>query len=126
MFGRTISLAATAAVLFAGSVHADTMQPLEGKNIDLGTLGGIVYYTVEPDGYRVVATLGTDTPVRFTATLTRDQSVTVSTPRGVGESPIEVRITRHGEQLIVDSRAGPLDKAKARLADDGPAAPPAQ
>jgi len=109
---------------------ADTIQPIEGKDIDLGTLGGIVYYTVEPNGYHVVATLGTDTPVRFTATLAPDQSVTVSTPRAVGEPPMEVRITRHREQLTIDSRAGPLDNAKvanqACLGNSDPAAPPAQ
>src|SRR5215472_12474189 len=105
MLGQTISRV-VAVALVVGGVRAEAIQPIEGKRIDLGTMGGIVYYTVQPDGYRVVATLGTDTPVRFIATLTREQSVTLSTPRGVGEPAVEVRIMRRGEQLLVEGGAG--------------------
>jgi hypothetical protein len=101
MLGRTISLAGVASMLVPSGVRAETIQPIEGKSIDLGTLTGIVYYAAEPEGYRVVATLGTDTPIRFTATLAREQSVILSTPRGLGEPAIEVRIMRRGDQLLV-------------------------
>jgi hypothetical protein len=70
---------AVAAVFVAGGVHAETLIQGSGRSIDLGTLAGIAYYTVEPEGYRLVATLGTDTPVRFVATLASGQSVTLST-----------------------------------------------
>ena len=72
---------AVAASFVAGGVHAETLKPIQGGSIDLGTLAGIAYYTVEPEGYRLVATLGSDTPVRFVATLAPGQSVTLSTPR---------------------------------------------
>jgi hypothetical protein len=83
-------------------VRAETLYPIQGKTIDLGTIGGIVYYTIQPDGYRVVATLGTESPVRFIATLSPEQSIFLSTPRGLGQPAMLVRIMRHGEQLLVD------------------------
>jgi hypothetical protein len=95
-------LAAT--LLVAGSAHADGLKPIEAKSFTLGTTTGIVYYTVQPTGYRVVATLQsgeTPTVVRFVATLAPEQSVTLSSPRGVGEPAIEVRLVRHGDQLFV-------------------------
>jgi hypothetical protein len=109
MFHRSISLAAVAAVSVVWSVQAETLEPIQGKSIDLGTLTGITYYTVEPEGFRVVATLlprGTDVPVRFVATLAPGQSVTLSTPRDVGEPPVQVRLIRQGEQLFVDGGMG--------------------
>ena len=92
----------TALVLVAGGVRAEALYPIQGKAIDLGTFEGTVYYTIQPDGYRVVVTLGTDSPVRFIATLSTEQSIILSTPRGLGEPAMQVRITRHGEQLLVD------------------------
>ena len=47
----------TALVLVAGGVHAEALYPIQGKAIDLGTFEGTVYYTIQPDGYRVVVTL---------------------------------------------------------------------
>jgi hypothetical protein len=79
-----ILASAVAAVFVAGGVHAETLIQGSGRSIDLGTLAGIAYYTVEPEGYRLVATLGTDTPVRFVATLASGQSVTHARPVGRG------------------------------------------
>ena len=97
---------AIAVVLLAGGVRANSVRPIEGKPIDLGTFGGIAYYTVTPDGYRLVVTMmpsGTQTPVRFVATLAPGQSVTLSTPRALGEPAIEVRFRHQGESLFVDA-----------------------
>jgi hypothetical protein len=96
---------AVAAVFVAGGVHAETLKPIHGRSIDLGTLAGSAYYTVEHEGYRLVATLGTDTPVRFVATLASGQSVTLSTPRMLGQSAVEVRFMRRGDELFVDDGA---------------------
>ena len=88
---------AVAAVFVAGGVHAETLKPIQARSIDLGTLAGIAYYTVEPEGYRLVATLtpsGTDTPVRFVATLAPGPSVTLSTARMLGKSAVQVRFMR--------------------------------
>ena len=74
------------------------------KSIDLGTFGGIAYYTVKPEGYQLVVTLtpsGAETPVRFIATLTPGQSVTLSTPRKLGEPAIEVSFKHQGDGLFV-------------------------
>jgi hypothetical protein len=100
--GRIALPIVTALVLVAGGVRAEALYPIQGKAIDLGTIDGTVYYTIQPDGYRVVATLGTESPVRFIATLSTEQSIILSTPRGLGEPAIRVRIMRHGEQLLVD------------------------
>jgi hypothetical protein len=96
---------AVAAVFVAGGVHAETLIQGSGRSVDLGTLAGIAYYTVEPEGYRLVATLGTDTPVRFVATLASGQSVTLSTPRMLGQLAVEVRFMRRGDELVVDDGA---------------------
>ncbi len=105
MFHRFGLLAATAALLLAGSAHADGLKPIEGRTFTLGTVSGIVYYSPGAGGYRVVATMldGADgTVVRFVATLAPEQSVTLSTPRGAGEPAIEVRLVRHGDGLFLD------------------------
>ena len=53
---RTI-LAAAFALTFIGAAQADGLRPVEGRSIDLGDVSGIAYYTVEPAGFRVVATV---------------------------------------------------------------------
>jgi hypothetical protein len=115
MFQRLGLLAATAALLVAGSAHADGLKPIEGESFTLGAVTGIVYYTEGAAGYRVVATMtdATDgTVVRFVATLAPEQSVTLSTPRGAGEPAIEVRLVRHGDKLSVDGD-GPTARGAA-------------
>ena len=97
---------AVAMTVVSGGVYADSIKPIEGKRIDLGTFDGIAYYTVMPDGYRLVVTMmpsGTQTPVRFIATLAPGQSVTLSTPRKLGEPAVEVRFRHQGESLFVDA-----------------------
>jgi hypothetical protein len=101
---------AVAIILVAGGVRADSIRPIEGRRIDLGTFGGVAYYTVKPDGYRLVVTLtpsGAETPVRFVATLAPGQSVTLSTPRKLGEPALEVRFQHKGESLLVEVPDGP-------------------
>ena len=98
-------LAFLAALLIAGSAHADGLKPVEGRSFTLGRLTGVVYYTAEGAFYRVVATMtdGADgTVVRFVAILAPGQSATLSTPRGAGEPAIEVRLVRHGDALFID------------------------
>jgi len=103
LLGRLALSTVAALAVAAGDVRAEMVDPMQGKTIDLGTIGGTIYYTIHPDGYRVVATLGTDLPVRFIATLSPEQSIVLSIPRGLGEAAIQVRILRHDERLLVDS-----------------------
>ena len=104
---RTI-LAAAFALTFAGAAQADGLRPIEGRSIDLGEVSGIAYYTVEPDGFRVVATVAqgeAGTPVRLEAVLAPGQSVVLSTPREGGVAPNAVEISRHGDQVLVHQAA---------------------
>src|SRR5215469_1276603 len=99
-------LAAVAAVAVAGTLHAGPLEPIAAHNVDLGALAGVAYYTVEPNGFRLVATLlarGTDTPFRFVATLAPGQRVTLSVARNIGEPTAEVHFIRRGEELLVYS-----------------------
>jgi len=114
---RLALLAAVAAMTVTGTLHADPLKPIQAQKVDLGTLAGVAYYTAEPDGHRLVITLqarGTDTPLRFVATLAPGQAVTLSVARDVGVPPTEVRFVRHGEQLSVSGgSAGPQREAAA-------------
>jgi predicted aconitase len=105
---RTI-LAAAFALAVIGAAHADEIRPIEGRRINLGEVSGVVYYTVERDGFRIVATLGqgeTGTPLRIEAILAPGQSVVLSIPREVGVPPDAVEIRRHDDQIVV--RAAPI------------------
>jgi hypothetical protein len=67
----------------------------------LGRAVGVAYFTSEPGGLRLVATIG-DTggnPVRFVTTLAADQMATVSVPRQAGEEPIEASFLRKGDAV---------------------------
>ena len=104
----TIIAAAAFALAFAGAAQADGLQPVEGRSIDLGDVSGIAYYTVEPDGFRVVATVAQGeggTPVRLEAVLASNQSVVLSTPREGSVEPNAIRISRHGDQVLVRQAA---------------------
>jgi hypothetical protein len=72
----------------------------------LGDWTGIAYFTSEPGGLRLVATIAAAegieaTPVRFVTTLAPDQTATMSVPGKPGEKSIEVVFLRRGERLVV-------------------------
>ena len=105
-----IAAAAAAVATTASASYADEpLRPIQGHSVELGAVSGTAYYTVERDGYRVVATLAQRgegaTPVRVEALLAPGQSVTLSTPRGPGEAAEAVEITRQADALLV-RRAG--------------------
>lgn len=108
MFRKTGLLVAAVALALAGGAHAESLAPVQGRVVALGKVSGVVYYTVEPDGYRVVAKLqaGEDqSVVRLIATLTPEQSIVLSTPGAAGEPAIQVRLARHGDELFVEHGA---------------------
>lgn len=94
-----------AAMFGAGAVQAGELSPVQGASLQLGQANGIVFYTDEPDGYRVVATL-TQTPqtapVRFIAMLKDGQTVTLSVGQAVDQPALEVKIRRIGNHLFID------------------------
>src|SRR5262249_45479782 len=109
---RQTTLAAALALSSLGSAHAEGLKPLQGQVIDLGDVSGVVYYTVERDGFRVVATLAKKdedaVPVRVVAVLAPDQSLTLSTPREWGTPPDAVKIVRRAATVLVHEAAAAL------------------
>jgi hypothetical protein len=103
---RTTILAASAWALI-GAAHADGLRPIEARSIDLGEVSGIAYYTVERDGFRVVATLAEDngTPMRIETVLTPGQSIVLSTPHEAGAAPEAIEISRQDNQVLVREAA---------------------
>ena len=81
--------------------------PQQGLVFSLGAAIGVAYFTLEPAGFRLVATIqgAEGSPVRFTATLAPEQAATVSVPGKVGEQATEVSFLRRGEQLVVKPAA---------------------
>ena len=109
---RQTTLAAALALASIGPAHAKGLKPLQGQVIDLGDVSGVVYYTVERDGFRVVATLAKkgedDVPVRVEAVLAADQSLTLSTPREAGAPADAVEIIRRADTVLVHEAAAAL------------------
>lgn len=101
---KQVVMAAVAVFAFGGAALAEDLKPMHARSIDLGTMAGVAYYTVEPEGYHVVATLAESdagTPVRFEATLVSGQTVTLSTPREEGLPEVKVEISRVADQVLV-------------------------
>jgi len=97
---RSTVLAAAFTLASLGAAHAGGLRPIEGLSVHLGDVSGVAYYTVEPDGFRVVTTLAqgeTGTPVRFVSVLARGQRVVLSTPHQANA----LEITRNGDSLVV-------------------------
>jgi hypothetical protein len=87
-----------------GAAHADSLQPIQAKSIDLGGVSGIAYYTVERDGFRVVITLAqgeNGTPIRIVSVLSPGQSVVLSTSQQLGA----LEISRAGNEVLVRKAA---------------------
>jgi hypothetical protein len=105
-------IAAAFALAAIGPAHVEGLKPLHGQVIDLGDVSGVAYYTVEHNGFRVVATLakkGEDgVPVRVEAVLAPDQSLALSTPREAGTPPDAVEIIRRADTVLVHEAAAAL------------------
>jgi len=103
MISRWLTFLAAFSVL-SGGVAAGELEPLSGHSVRLANFNGVGYYTVEKDGFRVVATLSggeKELPVRFVSTLLPSQRVVISVPQAVGEPSIDVEIARDGDQVVV-------------------------
>jgi hypothetical protein len=93
---RSTFLAAAFTLASLGAAHAGGLRPIAGQS----DVSGVAYYTVEPDGFRVVTTLAqgaAGTPIRFVSVLASGQRVVLSTPRQAGA----LEITRNGDSLVV-------------------------
>jgi hypothetical protein len=97
---RSTFLAAAFTLASLGAAHANGLRPIEGRSIDLGGVSGVVYYTAEPDGFRVVTTLAqgeAGTPIRFISVLAPGQRVVLSTSHRADA----LEISRNGNMLLV-------------------------
>jgi hypothetical protein len=97
---RSTLLAAAFTLVSLGAAHANGLRPIEGRSVDLGDVSGVAYYTVEPDGFRVVTTLAqgeAGTPIRIVSVLAPGQRVVLSTPHQAGV----LEISRNGNNLLV-------------------------
>ena len=82
------------------TARAESLRPMAGKSIDLGEISGIAYYTVERDGFHVVATLAqgeAGTPIRVVSVLAPGQRVVLSTPQQADA----IEISRKGDSVLV-------------------------
>lgn len=103
---RNTLLAAAFTVASLGAAHASDLKPIEGRSVRLGELSGVTYYTVQPDGFRVVTTLAqgeAGTPVRFVSVLAPGQRIVISAPYQVPA----LEISRKGDELLVGKASVP-------------------
>jgi len=97
---RSMLFAAVFGIASVAAARADGLRPMEGKSIDLGGISGIAYYTVERDGFHVVATLAqgeAGTPIRVVSVLAAGQRVVLSTPQRADA----IEISRKGDSVFV-------------------------
>ena len=105
---RDIVIAVGSFLAAAGAAQADDIPTISSRSINLGVVSGVAYYTVEPSGYRVVATLAqgeAGTPVRFETVLAPGQSMMLSTPGLGSTAQSRIEISREGDQLLVRDAA---------------------
>jgi hypothetical protein len=110
------------ACLAADGLRADPLAPFEARDIALGGVTGVAYYTVEPEAYRVVATFageGNGPRIQVEALLTGDSAILVSTPPALGGRGEAVVIRRSDGWLTVEPAADPGagERRHATLAD---------
>jgi hypothetical protein len=120
---RQTTLAAAFALAAFGPAHAEGLKPLHGQIIDLGDVSGVAYYTVERDGFRVVATLAKKdedaVPVRVVVVLAPGQSMTLSTPHKAGIPPDSLDFVRRADTVLVHKAAAPEGRLIGRAAELG-------
>jgi hypothetical protein len=95
----------------SGVAAASELVPASAYSIQLGRFDGAVYYTIEADGYRVVATLASGPeaqPIRFVSTLAPGEHLTISVPQADGQPSIDFEIVRDGDALRLSDFAPDL------------------
>src|SRR5262245_15171601 len=102
--------------------HAAELIALQGGSIEVGSFHGVVFYTNEPDGYHVVATIAdgeAGLPVRFEATIVGNQKLLISVPGKLGGQSDVIEIARAGGRLAI----APPPPASARIVEGLPVSP---
>lgn len=90
--------------LAATPLHAGELSAMAGETIELGRFHGVIYHTIEDDGFRVVATIAdgeAGLPVRFSVTLADNHTATISVPGELGEAAHSLAVSRSGDKLAI-------------------------
>ena len=107
MSARLNAIVLAACVGMSGGTAVAELAPDSGHSIHLADFSGVVYYTIEQDGYRVVATLASGPealPIRFISTLGPGQRVVFSVPGAAGKPSTDFEIVRSGDALLAHAR----------------------
>jgi hypothetical protein len=97
---RNILVAAAFHLASLEPARADGLRPIDAMSIDFGEVSGVAHYTVEHDGFHVVATLAqgmAGTPIRVVSVLVPGQRAAFSTPHHLGA----LEISRNGSTVLV-------------------------
>ena len=97
---RSMLVAAAFTLVSLDVANGNGPRPIDAMGIDLGDVSGVAYYTVERDGFHVVATLAQGkegTPIRVVSVLAPGQSVAFSTAHQAGA----LEISRNGDSVLV-------------------------
>jgi hypothetical protein len=97
---RPIAIALLLPLTAIASAHAGDLAPMAARTLPAG---GVGYYTVEKDGFRVVSTFASEGsgPVRFVSMLKDGQDVTISVPTSDGPAT-DLVIARKGDTLTFE------------------------
>lgn len=101
--GRLMFVSALA-ISFGVAAVAGELKPMQAQTIALGAIQGVVYYTVEPDGFRIVITVSSSesgTTQRIISTLAQDQKVIVSIPGEADAPETSIWFKRQGDHLHI-------------------------
>jgi hypothetical protein len=110
------ALAALACMAMCDASMAGELAPGSGYTVHLDHCYGVVYYSVEQDGYRVVVTLASgidEQPIRFISTLGPGERFVISVPRAVNQPSVDLEILRNEEALLIND---PVSSPTAALA----------
>ncbi|MEQ1955808.1 hypothetical protein [Mesorhizobium sp. CN2-181] len=125
---RLLALSLLAGSVLTGASAADVkLAPGSAYSVHLADVDGVVYYSIDKDGYRVVATLasGVDNlPVRVVSTLTPGQRMSLSVPGALGEPALDVEILHDGHSLVVSDPASETKDAVSKFGNGAPQLPP--
>ena len=97
---NTLLAAALTLASLGTAAQANGLKPIEGRSVNLGDVSGVVYYTIERDGFHVVTTLAngeTGMPIRVVSILSPGQQVVLSTPTQAAG----IEISREGDRVLV-------------------------
>jgi hypothetical protein len=108
------ALAVLAILVPASMAHAADAVPGAANAIHLSDAAGVVYFTKESGGLRVVATVSPvegASPVRFVSTLADGQSMELAVPGKAGTEAGEVRVVRVGDTIRIEESGKPEVRA---------------